>query len=55
MAESKKKYHPLPASVEKHDTAAWADTGKLKEVSKVNQPSEIDVRHAKEYADSNQK
>ncbi|NLP36665.1 MAG: DUF3787 domain-containing protein [Firmicutes bacterium] len=55
MATNKKKEHALPAAVEKHDTAAWADQEKTKKLSKVSQPSERDVRHAKEYADGNQK
>ena len=46
MATNKKKEHALPAAVEKHDTAAWADQEKTKKLSKVSQPSERDVRHA---------
>ncbi|NLM52993.1 MAG: DUF3787 domain-containing protein [Firmicutes bacterium] len=55
MAKNKKKTHSRAAPVEKHDTAAWADREKLKKDSQVNQPSEKEIRNAKEYADSNQK
>jgi hypothetical protein len=41
--------------IEKHDTAAWANIESLKPVSRVHLPSEIEVRNAKEYVDSNQK
>ncbi|MDR3542886.1 MAG: DUF3787 domain-containing protein [Desulfosporosinus sp.] len=41
--------------IEQHTTAAWANIEKLKEVSKVAIPSEIEVGNAKEWVDSNQK
>ena len=41
--------------IERHDTAAWTNHIKTKPVSKVSIPTEIDVRNAKEYVDTNQK
>jgi hypothetical protein len=41
--------------IEQHTTAAWANIEKLKEISKVATPSELEVRNAKEWVDSNQK
>jgi hypothetical protein len=41
--------------IEKHDTAAWANIESLKPVTNVNLPSEIEVRNAKEYVDTNEK
>lgn len=41
--------------IENHDTAAWANRGDLKPVSKVNIPDEYQIRNAKEYVDQNEK
>lgn len=41
--------------IEKHDTAAWANIESRKPLSNVHIPSEIEVRNAKEYVDSNEK
>ncbi len=41
--------------VENHETAAWANAESVKRESGVNIPSELEVRNAKEYVDSNQK
>ena len=51
----KKKDKKKTAPVEKHNTAAWADSEQLKDISQVNIPSEADVLNAKEYVDSKQK
>lgn len=45
----------MKVPIEKHDTAAWANEDKSKAVSKVSIPSEMDVRNAKEYVDTNEK
>jgi hypothetical protein len=42
-------------SIEKHDTAAWANVEKMKSISKVTMPSGEQVENAKEHADQNQK
>lgn len=49
----KDKFMMIP--IEEHDTAAWANIGKLKPISNVNIPSEVEVMNAKEWVDSNQK
>lgn len=49
----KEKFLAMP--IEKHDTAAWANMEDAEPVSNVNIPSEIQVRNAKEYVDTNQK
>jgi hypothetical protein len=49
----KEKFVAMP--IEKHDTAAWANMEDAEQVSNVNIPSEIQVRNAKEYVDTNQK
>ena len=41
--------------IEQHTTAAWANIEKIKEISNVAIPSEIEVRNAKEWVDTNQK
>jgi hypothetical protein len=54
MADNKKeKFMAMP--IEKHDTAAWANIEKTKDVSKVTIPSELQVGNAKEHVDSNEK
>ena len=45
----------LAKPIEQHDTAAWANIEDTKPVSDVNVPSELQVRNAKEYVDSNEK
>lgn len=49
----KEKFVAMP--IEKHDAAAWANMEGAQPVSNVNIPSEIQVRNAKEYVDTNQK
>ena len=41
--------------IEQHTTAAWANIEKLKEISNVTIPSELEVGNAKEWVDVNQK
>ena len=41
--------------IEQHTTAAWANIEKIKEISNVAIPSEIEVGNAKEWVDTNQK
>ncbi len=41
--------------IEQHTTAAWANIEKIKEISHVTIPSEVEVGNAKEWVDSNQK
>ncbi|SHI91771.1 protein of unknown function [Clostridium amylolyticum] len=55
MAKNKTKEFSMGIPVEKHDTAAWANIKETKPVSRVTIPSEIDVRNAKEWVDTNQK
>ncbi|MCX7922012.1 MAG: DUF3787 domain-containing protein [Clostridia bacterium] len=55
MAENKNKEKHMAMPVEKHDTAAWANIEKTKDASKVTIPSEVQVRNAKEYVDTNEK
>lgn len=55
MADNKYKQKNMARPIENHETAAWANQGKLKAVSKVNIPDEVQVRNAKEFVDSNQK
>jgi hypothetical protein len=49
------KKHVQSVQIEKHETAAWANVRKTKPVSNVAIPSELDVRNAKEWVDTNQK
>jgi len=41
--------------IEQHTTAAWANIEKVKEVSNVAIPNELEVGNAKEWVDTNQK
>lgn len=41
--------------IEQHTTAAWANIEKLKEISNVSIPSDVQVGNAKAWVDSNQK
>lgn len=54
MIKNKRKSFSMEP-IEKHDTAAWANIYKTKPISGVTIPSEIDVRNAKEYVDTNEK
>jgi hypothetical protein len=49
----KEKFVAMP--IEKHEAAAWANEESMQPVSNVNIPSEVQVRNAKEYVDTNQK
>jgi len=55
MAKNKSKEKFMATPIEQHNTAAWANVEKQKEVSKVTIPSEIQALNAKEHADENQK
>lgn len=55
MAENRYKEKHMAMPIEKHDTAAWANIMKTKEISNVTIPDEMHVRDAKEYVDSNEK
>ena len=49
----KEKFVATP--IEKHDSAAWANMQDTEQISKVNIPSEVQIKNAKEYVDTNQK
>jgi len=49
------KKRQMAKPIEKHTTAAWANIEKMKEVSNVAIPSEIEVGNAKQWVDNNQK
>jgi hypothetical protein len=55
MARNRFKEHFMGMPIEQHDTAAWANIEKTKPVSNVTIPSEVEVRNAKEYVDTNEK
>lgn len=55
MAKNKFKEKNMARTIENHQTAAWANIEDLKPVSRVPVPSEVEVRNAKEYVDTNQK
>ncbi|MDK2800408.1 MAG: hypothetical protein PWP27_1670 [Clostridiales bacterium] len=55
MAENKFKQRFMAKPIENHSTAAWANIYKTKPVSNVTIPSELEVRNAKEWVDTNQK
>ncbi|NLM74997.1 MAG: DUF3787 domain-containing protein [Clostridiaceae bacterium] len=55
MAKNKSKEKFMANPIEQHDTAAWANVEKQKNVSNVTIPSEIQAIHAKEHVDENQK
>lgn len=55
MRKNKQKERFEAVSIENHETAAWANTEKLKPVSGVMIPDEISVHNAKEWVDSNEK
>lgn len=55
MAKNKYKEKHMAMPIEKHDTAAWANIEQKKPESGVTEPSEFQVRNAKDYVDANQK
>lgn len=55
MAENRFKEKNLSIPIENQRTAAWANIEKMKKVSKVPIPSDVQVKNAKEYVDTNQK
>lgn len=55
MPKNNKKNHFKAAPIERHDTAAWQNTDKHRNISGVIEPDETDAMNAKEYVDSNQK
>jgi hypothetical protein len=55
MAENKFKEKNMAIPIENHNTAAWSNIEKTKPVSNVTIPSEVQVRNAKEYVDTNEK
>ncbi|MCX7709393.1 MAG: DUF3787 domain-containing protein [Clostridia bacterium] len=55
MANNRFKEKHMGVPIEKHDTAAWANIESIKHASNVTIPSEIQVRNAKEYVDTNEK
>ena len=55
MAKNRFKEQFMAMPVERHDTAAWANSAANKPVSNVNIPDEVQIRNAKEYVDTNQK
>lgn len=55
MAKNKLKQHFMGMPIEEHNTASWANIESMKPVSNVTVPSEVEVRNAKEYVDTNQK
>lgn len=55
MGKLKDKQHPKTRPIEQHTTASWANIEKTKEISNVTIPSEVEVKNAKEWVDSNQR
>jgi len=55
VAKNKYKEKHMAMPIEKHDTAAWANIERKKPESGVTEPSEFQVRNAKDYVDANQK
>lgn len=55
MAKNKNKEKHTAEPIENHATAAWANQEQFKAVSRVNLPSEAQVKMAKDYVDTNQK
>ena len=55
MAQNRYKEKHMAMPIENHDTAAWANIEQTKPFSKVTIPSEIQIRNAKEYVDTNEK
>ncbi|SHK20961.1 protein of unknown function [Geosporobacter subterraneus DSM 17957] len=55
MAENRFKEKNLAIPIENQRTAAWSNVEKMKEESRVPIPSDVQVKNAKEYVDTNQK
>ena len=55
MSDENSKERLKLRPIEQHTTEAWANIEKLKEVSNVTIPSDVQVENAKEWVDSNQK
>jgi len=55
MTENRFKEQFMAIPVENHDTAAWANIERMKELSNVSIPSDNNVSEAKDYVDENQK
>lgn len=55
MGINTKKEKNAAIPIEKHETAAWANIEKTKSDSNVSIPSELLVKEAKDYVDSNEK
>lgn len=55
MSDHNTKERLMHRPIEQHTTAAWANIEKIKEISNVAIPSEIEVGNAKEWVDTNQK
>lgn len=55
MPKNNLKEKHMEKPIENHDTAAWNDFEKRVPVSKVGITSELGVRNAKEWVDTNQK
>lgn len=45
----------MDTPIENHETAAWANIEKTKNVSRVPIPNEFEVKNAKDWVDENQK
>lgn len=55
MAKNKIKEKHMARPVEEQNTAAWANIEELQPHSRVPIPSDIQVKNAKEWVDTNQK
>ena len=55
MANNRFKERNMSVPIENHKTAAWANIEKMKRVSRVSIPNIIEVEHAKEHVERNQK
>ncbi len=55
MSDQNTKEDLMLRPIEQHTTAAWANIEKLKEISNVTIPSELEVWNAKDWVDTNQK
>lgn len=55
MAKNKSKERMNEMAVENHRTAAWANIEAMKRASRVPLPDILEVEHAKEWVEENQK
>lgn len=55
MERNNDKETKMNRPIEQHDTAAWANIGKEKRVSKVTVPSKMQTENAKKHVDTNEK